>query len=158
MVRRVATNVAASIAMMTGMVAVADPLLTPSVYRSANGVLAVTIDAEPTRVILGTRMIDGATYNGSYGGPVLRLHPGDTLRMHFVNHLPQVINVHFYGLGVSPEGHGDDSMHMIKPGEAWDYIIPIPKENPPGVYWYHTHGHMAAERQLMGGLSGTLVI
>ena len=56
---------------------------------------------------------------------------------------------------------GDDATgHFIaiKPGEAWDYIIPIPKDHPPGVYWYHTHGHMAAERQLMGGLSGTLVI
>lgn len=158
MVRRIATNVAASIAMMIGTTAVADPLLTPPVYRSANGVLAVTIDAAPTRVMLGTRTIDGATYNGSYGGPILRLHPGDTLRMHFINHLPQITNVHFHGLGVSPEGHGDDSMHMIKPGEAWDYVIPIPKDHPPGVYWYHTHGHMAAERQLMGGLSGTLVI
>jgi len=134
------------------------PLQTPPVYHSANGVLAVTIDAAPTRVSLGDRVIDGATYNGSYGGPVLRLHPGDTLRMHFVNHLPQVTNVHFHGLGVSPKGHGDNSMHMVKPGETWDYIIPIPKDHPPGVYWYHTHGHMAAERQLMGGLSGTLVI
>ncbi len=118
----------------------------------------MTIDAAPTRVTLGNRVIDGATYNGSYGGPVLRLHQGDTLKMHFINHLPQITNVHFHGLGVSPEGHGDDSMHMVKPGETWDYIIPIPKDHPPGVYWYHTHGHMAAERQLMGGLSGTLVI
>ena len=145
---------AAVSAIQTGAV----PLRTPMEYRSVNGVLAVTIEARPTRVVIGDRVIDGATYNGDYGGPVLRLNPGDTLRMHFINHLPQITNVHFHGLSVTPEGHGDNSMHMIAPGETWDYIFTIPKDHPPGVYWYHTHGHDFAERQVMGGLSGTLVI
>ena len=91
-------------------------------------------------------------------GPILRLKPGDTLRMHFINNLPQITNVHFHGLEVSPQGHGDNSMYMVGPGKSWDYIIPIPKDHPPGVYWFHTHGHDFAERQVMGGLSGTLVI
>lgn len=56
----------------------------------------------------GKTMIDGATYNGIYTGPILRLKPGDTLRMHFVNNLPQITNVHFHGLEVSPQGHGDN--------------------------------------------------
>ena len=131
---------------------------TPPEYRSRDGVLSVTMDARPTRVVLGGQTIEGATYNGAYGGPVLRLKPGETLRLHLVNHLPQATNMHFHGLGVSPQGHGDDSMHMVGPGESWDYVIPIPKDHPPGVYWYHTHGHDFAERQVMGGLSGTLVI
>ncbi len=118
----------------------------------------MTMVAARTHVKLGDREVEGATYNGSYAGPVLRLKPGDTLRMHFVNQLPQMTNVHFHGLAVSPKGHGDNSMHMVKPGETWDYVIPIPKDHPPGVYWFHTHGHDFAERQLMGGLSGTLVI
>ena len=133
-------------------------LSSPPEYHSNNGALAVTIVAQPTTVRLGDRTILGATYNGSYAGPILRLKPGDTLRMHFINRLPQITNVHFHGLGVSPEGHGDNSMHMVKPGESWDYVIPIPKDHAPGVYWFHTHGHDFAERQLMGGLSGTLVI
>jgi FtsP/CotA-like multicopper oxidase with cupredoxin domain len=49
-------------------------------------------------------------------------------------------------------------MHMVAPGDTWDYEIPISKNHPPGVYWFHTHAHSFAERQLMGGLSGTLVI
>jgi FtsP/CotA-like multicopper oxidase with cupredoxin domain len=89
---------------------------------------------------------------------VLRVRPGDLLHVRLVNHLPQATNIHFHGLEVSPQGHGDNSMHMVMPGETWDYEIPIPKDHPPGVYWYHTHGHQFAERQLMGGLSGTLVI
>lgn len=130
----------------------------PVELRSEGGQLSVTMEARPTSIRLGDRDISGATYNGVYGGPVLRLKPGDTLHFRLVNHLPQITNVHFHGLAVSPEGHGDDSMHMVAPGDSWEYVIPIPKDHPPGVYWYHTHGHDFAERQLMGGLSGTLVI
>lgn len=134
------------------------PLTTPLEYRSQNGELNVTLQARETLVRLGKELINGATYNGVYGGPVLRLKPGDTLHLKLVNHLPQATNMHFHGLAVSPLGHGDNAMHMVGPGETWDYVIPIPKDHPPGVYWYHTHAHSFAERQLMGGLSGTLVI
>lgn len=80
------------------------PLASGPEYRSADGILDVKIDARPTRVVIGSRTIEGATYNGSYAGPVLRLKPGDTLRMHFTNHLPQITNVHFHGLGCRPRG------------------------------------------------------
>jgi FtsP/CotA-like multicopper oxidase with cupredoxin domain len=135
-----------------------DPLRTPPVYRSQNGELRVTLEAKESMVKLGPYEIRGSTYDGVYGGPVLRLKPGDTLRLTLVNHLPQATNIHFHGLEVSPEGHGDNSMHMVGPGQTWEYVIPIPKDHPPGVYWFHTHAHSFAERQLMGGLSGTLVI
>ena len=135
-----------------------EPLTDPPVYRSQDGELNVTLEARPTRVKLGGFEIDGATYNGVYAGPVLRLKPGDVLHLRLVNHLAQATNIHFHGLEVSPQGHGDNSMHMVAPGETWDYVIAIPKDHPPGVYWYHTHAHGFAERQLMGGLSGTLVI
>ena len=135
-----------------------EPLTTPLEYRSQNGELNVTLEARETPVRLGKEVIHGATYNGAYGGPVLRLKPGDVLHLRLVNHLPQATNMHFHGLEVSPLGHGDNAMHMVGPGETWDYVIPIPKDHPPGVYWFHTHAHSFAERQLMGGLSGTLVI
>ena len=138
--------------------AAVDPLTDPPVYHSENGQLSITLEARETPVRLGRFEIRGATYNGVYGGPVLRVKPGDVLHVHLVNHLPQATNIHFHGLEVSPQGHGDDSMHMVGPGQSWDYVIPIPKDHPPGVYWYHTHGHGFAERQLMGGLSGTLII
>jgi FtsP/CotA-like multicopper oxidase with cupredoxin domain len=138
--------------------AAVEPLADPPQYRSENGELKLTLEARPTRVKLGRFEISGSTYDGAYGGPILRLKPGDTLRLTLVNHLAQATNIHFHGLEVSPQGHGDNSMHMVAPGEAWDYVIPIPEGHPPGVYWFHTHAHSFAERQLMGGLSGTLVI
>ncbi len=138
--------------------AATQPLTDPPVYRSENGRLDVTLEAAETVSRVGQWAINGATYNGVYGGPVMRVRPGDVLHVRLVNHLPQATNIHFHGLEVSPQGHGDNSMHMVQPGETWDYVIAIPKTHPPGVYWYHTHGHQFAERQLMGGLSGTLVI
>jgi suppressor of ftsI len=135
-----------------------EPLTTPVEYRSQDGELNVTLEARETRVRLGKALINGATYNGVYGGPVLRLKRGDVLHLRLINHLPQATNMHFHGLAVSPQGHGDNAMHMVGPGETWDFVIPIPKDHPPGVYWYHTHAHSFAERQVMGGLSGTLVI
>ena len=134
------------------------PLRAAPELVSAGGKLDVTLVASPTRVTLGRWQINGATYNGDYAGPVLRLRPGDMLRLKLVNNLPQATNMHFHGLEVSPQGHGDNSMHMVAPGESWEYEIPIPKDHPPGVYWFHTHAHSFAEKQLMGGLSGTLVI
>ncbi len=135
-----------------------EPLQTPQVYHSENGALAVTLEAKKTPVKLGPYAIEGATFNGIYGGPVLRVKPGDTLRLTLVNHLPQETNVHFHGMEVSPQGHADNSMHMVAPGETWEYVLHISPDHPPGLYWFHTHAHAFAERQLMGGLSGTLIV
>jgi FtsP/CotA-like multicopper oxidase with cupredoxin domain len=136
----------------------AEPLRDPVEIHSENGRLDVTLEARNTDTQLGGYAIRGATYNGVYTGPVLRVKRGDVLHVRLINHLPQETNIHFHGLEVSPLGHGDNAMHMVEPGGSWDYEIPIPKDHPPGVYWFHTHGHQFAERQLMGGLSGTLVI
>jgi suppressor of ftsI len=138
--------------------AAVDPLSVPVEYQSHDGELDVTLEARRTVVRLGKTEINGATYDGVYGGPVLRVRPGDMLHLRLVNKLPQATNIHFHGMNVSPRSHGDNSMHMVKPGESWDYEIPVAKDHPPGVYWFHTHAHEAAERQLMGGLSGTLVV
>jgi suppressor of ftsI len=135
-----------------------EPLATPREYRSSNGELRVTLEAKESRVKLGPFEISGATYNDIYAGPVLRVKPGDVLHLTLVNHLPQATNIHFHGMQVSPLGHADDAMKMVAPGETWEYVIAIPKTHPPGLYWFHTHGHGFAERQLMGGLSGTLIV
>ena len=138
--------------------AAVDPLKDALEYRSQNGRLDVTLEAQNRPVMLGRFKINGATYNGVYGGPVLRVKPGDVLHVRLINHLAQATNIHFHGMEVSPQGHGDNAMHMVAPGDSWDYELAIPKNHPPGVYWFHTHAHSFAERQLMAGLSGTLLV
>lgn len=138
--------------------AATQPLVNPIEYRSANGRLDVTLEAKVGRTRVGGFEITTATYNGDYGGPVLRVRPGDVLHVKLINHLAQATNIHFHGLSVTPLGNGDNSMHAVMPGETWDYEFTIPANHRPGLYWYHTHAHGFAERQLMAGLSGMLVV
>jgi FtsP/CotA-like multicopper oxidase with cupredoxin domain len=72
----------------------------------------------------------------------------------------QSTNVHFHGLNVSPDCHQDDVLTtLIQPGTpGFEFKIPIPKDEPPGLYWYHPHIHGFTEFQVNGGAAGALVV
>lgn len=127
--------------------------------RSVGGVLDATLVAAPLHVRMGGGIaFDGAAFNGIYSGPVLRAAPGDTLHIRLVNHLSEPTNLHFHGIQGSPLGNGDNVHILVPPGTSFVYVITIPKTQPPGLYWYHTHPHGLSEGQVMGGLSGALVV
>jgi FtsP/CotA-like multicopper oxidase with cupredoxin domain len=102
----------------------------------------------------------------------LRLSPGDQLKITYVNDLPakpaekclagpcmDMTNLHFHGLTVSPDAPQDDVLTMLAmPGKTLRYTVQIPKDHPPGLYWYHTHPHGESYRQALDGMSGALVI
>jgi FtsP/CotA-like multicopper oxidase with cupredoxin domain len=68
-------------------------------------------------------------------------------------------NLHFHGLNVPPQCHGDEVVHtLIQPGETFDYQIQIPQNEPPGLYWYHPHPHGFSAGQVQGGAAGALII
>src|SRR5260370_3975730 len=68
-------------------------------------------------------------------------------------------NLHFHGLTVSPDAPQDDVLDMMAmPGKSLSYTFQIPKDHPPGLYWYHTHPHGESYRQVLDGMSGALVI
>ena len=69
-------------------------------------------------------------------------------------------NLHFHGLTVPPACHQDDVLHTtIQPTDApFEYRIPIPPDQPPGLYWYHPHLHSFTRAQVVGGASGALII
>jgi suppressor of ftsI len=129
--------------------------------------LALTLHAGVTR--------DGISsfyFNDRPEAPTLRLWPGDQLTITYVNDLPakpqetcaitpcmDMTNLHFHGLTVSPNAPQDDVLGMMaKPGESLHYVVPIPKDHPPGLYWYHTHPHGESHRQVLDGMSGAIVI
>ena len=111
-------------------------------------------------------------FNGQPIAPTLRLTPGDRLKITYVNDLPtkplescaitpcmDMTNLHFHGLTVSPDAPQDDVLDMMaKPGQSLHYTVQIPKDHPPGLYWYHTHPHGESHRQVLDGMSGALVI
>jgi FtsP/CotA-like multicopper oxidase with cupredoxin domain len=125
---------------------------------SRNGLLEATLSAGPLAVQIGEVNFAGAGYNGSYGGPVLRVRPGDRVVLHLDNHMADAINLHFHGLRITPLGHGDNMHVLVAPGTSYDYDFRIPANHPPGLFWYHDHAHGAAEPHVMAGLSGALLI
>jgi FtsP/CotA-like multicopper oxidase with cupredoxin domain len=66
-------------------------------------------------------------------------------------------NLHFHGLEVSPNAPQDDVLDMIAmPGQTLNYRVDIPKDHPPGLYWYHTHPHGESYQQVGDGMSGAM--
>jgi len=56
--------------------------------------------------------------------------------------------------------HEDDVlMTSILPGERrFEYRFPIPRDQPPGLYWYHPHIHGYDDAAVLGGASGALIV
>jgi FtsP/CotA-like multicopper oxidase with cupredoxin domain len=69
-------------------------------------------------------------------------------------------NLHFHGLTVPPVCHQDDVLKTsILPGDPpFVYRFRIPKNEPPGLYWYHPHVHGFSEAAVLGGASGALIV
>jgi FtsP/CotA-like multicopper oxidase with cupredoxin domain len=141
--------------------ATAETLLQPPEIRSKNGVLEATITAAPGRVRLGDYAFPGSLYNGAYIPPVLRSRVGDTMRITFQNNLPDdPSNLHYHGLVVSPQGRSDNVFVHVHPGHDFKYEVRIPDNGRqgPGLFWYHPHAHGVVAKQMLGGMSGALVI
>lgn len=115
---------------------------------------------------------DAFAYNGETVPPVIRVKPGDELRIKYINALPvhpsepcdvppcmNMSNLHFHGLHVSPRFPQDDVLDMLAmPGETIKYSVRIPLDQPPGLYWYHPHPHGESHRQVLDGMSGALIV
>src|SRR5258708_19220643 len=104
--------------------------------------------------------------------PVVRAVPGGTIQLEYINQMSthsrevcvdgpcmNMTNLHFHGLHVSPDGAGDDVLTMMAmPGQSLHYTVDIPADQPPGLYWYHTHPHGESYQQDLDGMSGAIVI
>jgi FtsP/CotA-like multicopper oxidase with cupredoxin domain len=141
----------------------------PRVYRSRGGVLRVTLHPHPSSAIVnGQRTFGMETFTGTYPGPTLRVRPGDTIRMRFINGLPGTFtNLHFHGFRVSPAGLADNVLRTIvpavtskltAPGKAVNIVVHIPKTHEHGLYWYHPHFHGNVDPQVYSGLAGMIEV
>ena len=136
-------------------------LVEPTEIRSKNGVLDATITAAPGRVQLGEYAFPGFLYNGAYLPPLLRPRLGDTMRITFRNNLPdEPSNLHYHGMSVSPQGNSDNVFVHVHPGDEFRYEVRIPAtgRQRPGMFWYHPHAHGFVAKQMLGGMSGGLVV
>jgi FtsP/CotA-like multicopper oxidase with cupredoxin domain len=73
---------------------------------------------------------------------------------------PTSTNVHFHGLNVTPVCHQDEVVNtLIEANDPpFHYQIPIPSNEPPGLYWYHPHPHGLTALQVNGGAAGAIII
>jgi len=104
--------------------------------------------------------------------PVIRAWPGEDIRLTYSNEMSahsqehcidgpcmNMTNLHFHGLHVSPNAPQDDVLTMMAmPGQSLHYVVNIPLDQPPGLYWYHTHPHGESYQQSLDGMSGAIVI
>lgn len=133
-------------------------LVAPQTYTSAGGRLAVTLVAEERPVEIDGRMVGARVFNGAFAAPTLTVAPGETLEVTLENRLPRPLNLHFHGMHVSPQGISDNVFRDTPPGQTEQYVLQIPADHEPGLYWYHSHLHGLSEGEVFGGLSGMLVV
>jgi suppressor of ftsI len=138
----------------------------PPQVRAKDHVVSLTLHA------VNENGRDAFAFDGGREAPVIRASPGDILRITYINDLPaksletcavnpcmNMTNLHFHGLTVSPNAPQDDVLGMMAmPGQVLRYSVEIPRDHPPGLFWYHTHPHGESYRQMLDGMSGAIVI
>jgi suppressor of ftsI len=112
------------------------------------------------------------SFDGKETPPVIRSAPGSKIEIEYLNKMSRnskevcvdgpcmnMTNLHFHGLHVSPNAPQDDVISMMAmPGQSLQYVADIPLDQPPGLYWYHTHPHGESYQQDLDGMSGAIVI
>ncbi len=164
------------------------PFKNPPTLSASNGVLDMTLHVkytDPATTKIAECPVKLRSFNGSLGGPTIRLKPGDTLKLKLLNELPKetpaeiaaqyqdeasqahivavphsfnTTNMHYHGLHVSPSGNSDNVLLAIAPGEEEDYEVKIPGDHPSGTFWYHPHAHGSTAVQVGSGMAGALII
>ncbi|MDQ3915733.1 MAG: multicopper oxidase family protein [Actinomycetota bacterium] len=156
------------------------PLPDPPFISSSDGILATTLTAAPGTVSFNGRSYETNLYNGQYIPPVWRLSPGDKIELELVNEMSEgaasppagthgspdqsFTSLHYHGFNVSPMAPADDVFLEVFPqGEgptptSYQYTVPVPATHPEGLFWFHPHPHGISEPQVLGGMSGGVIV
>jgi Multicopper oxidase len=151
----------------------------PPALFSSDGVLEVKFSYQQRFDSNGRELLCFMTPDG-LEDPTLHIKPGDHLVLTVTNNTPSSpamlpilnppncgatqatmssINIHYHGTNVSPACHQDNVIKtVINPGKTFQYDVAFPRNEPSGLYWYHPHIHMLAERETQGGATGVIVV
>jgi suppressor of ftsI len=141
----------------------ANELPEPPVVKSINGVAKVSLVVNYSSA---TGFPEFVYENINGVAPTIRVNPGDTIVLDVTDELPSThgdkydTNIHFHGIGSTPRAPGDDVLGTLaRPGQKLHYVVHIPKNQEPGLYWYHPHVHGQTAPQVgSGGMSGAIVV
>lgn len=87
--------------------------------------------------------------------PLIRVHRGQNVRIHFFNDLHENSIIHWHGLHIVQKMDGHP-MHAIAPGRRFVYEFTV--NNRAGTYWFHPHPHGRTGEQVYRGLAGLLLV
>ena len=135
-----------------------EALREPLQLYSKHGVLKVELEAKRRKIEVAGSEIEAQPFNGTLIGPTLHVHPGDRIEATIRNATGEDTNIHYHGLHVSPNGLSDNVFRTFTPDGTFESIVDLPEGHSPGTYWYHVHLHGVTEQQVMGGMSGLLVV
>ncbi|NEO25985.1 MAG: multicopper oxidase family protein [Kamptonema sp. SIO4C4] len=135
-----------------------NPQSLPSSYQSQEGLLEVDLTASNSPLNLAGQPTSPFSYNQQIPGPRLEANPGDTIRIHFHNQLPQPTNLHYHGLHIPPTGTADNVFLSVPPQETFTYEFTLPENHPAGTFWYHPHRHGYVADQVFAGLAGLFIV
>ena len=154
----------------------------PALY-SKNGVLKVNLSYNTDKDADGRTLYCFTTSDGTES-PTFHVRPGDHLKINVKNNLPaptaasamqmatnaamvcgaatmdsSSMNIHYHGTNTSPTCHQDEVIYTtINSGQSFAYDVVFPRNEPPGLYWYHPHIHGIAEAAVLGGASGAIIV
>jgi nitrite reductase (NO-forming) len=90
------------------------------------------------------------TFGGTVPGPTLRVHLGDTVRVHLTNQTAMSHSIDFHASQTAM----DDQMVEIKPGATWTYTF---HADYAGVWMYHC-GTVPALWHIANGMFGMVIV
>ncbi|MFD7571627.1 multicopper oxidase family protein [Streptomyces sp. NPDC059810] len=144
-----------------------------------------TLDVRFAEVsVPGHGRVTTRAYNGAVPGPTLRVRAGGVLHLTHVNglppnphtdgghnvpHHPNSFNLHTHGMHVSPGGQADNVLREFaprtqedadagRPEPRYTSTIHVPENHPAGTYWYHPHLHGSIAEQIVGGMTGVVIV
>ena len=124
-----------------------DPYKAPKVVDTNPNphVVETTLVAKQAKVDIGNGVTAKAqTFNGKIPGPTFKLNVGDTVIVHYKNHLYKPSGIHWHGIELANESDGTPfTQDLVKPGGTFLYKFKVTR---PGIFWYHPHHHDSPTR------------
>ena len=106
------------------------------------------------QIIPGNQTIT-ESINGNWWGPTMIWNKGDMIHLNVNNKLQDTTTIHWHGMHLPAVMDGGPHQ-PIPPGTVWQPYWQV--TNNAGLYWYHPHLHMMAQKQLNNGLGGMIII
>jgi FtsP/CotA-like multicopper oxidase with cupredoxin domain len=154
------------------------PFQSPLQVSSKNGVLNYNLVVDIGEVKVDWLTMKTRLFNSMFPGPTFRLKPGDKFNLHLKNNLstpnpgaeptdpytkgsyrfPNTTNIHTHGLHISPLAPQDETLIGVEPQGSYQYRYEILADHNPGTFWYHPHKDGSVNFQVLGLMSGAIII